>query len=100
MLTKTFRVKLGCDNCGHDDVYNLPKRSVVVDWKKPEESYEQTTYSYYYPFGKEDKKVYLICNQCGLAMLRVFWWRESGFEPSTASQKEENDGSGDSRTAD
>jgi len=96
-MQKTFQVKLGCDNCGHDDIYILPKRSVLVDWRPAESEFDKWSPSYYHPVGREDERTYLVCNECGLARLKVFWWREGGFMP--ASIPEEQNGSSDSRSS-
>ena len=72
---KTFPVKLGCDNCGHDSSREIPYRHVIESWLEGNEM-EKERFSSIYPFKKPENREYIECPNCGLAKLKVWWWKE------------------------
>ena len=67
----TFQAKLGCDNCGHFDLYDIPIRNRIVDYDREDDE----SYSYYYR-GKNGDITYLTCRACQLPCLVVFYSKE------------------------
>lgn len=73
---KTFETYLGCDNCGHEEVYQIPVRRRIIEYASailnPDgtvvySAYERPNGSDYHP---------LICIHCELPCLRTFWWKD------------------------
>lgn len=74
---KTFPVKLGCENCGHDSLRDIPYRHIIEGWEMGEDGDER--FSSIHPFKKPEMKEYINCPNCGLAKLKVWWWKEEVF---------------------
>jgi hypothetical protein len=71
---QTFDVRMGCDNCGHTNIYTLPLRSRVYDCRNRDE--DDLDVSAYSKVGNKDQTM-LFCVNCRLPKLTVFWWLET-----------------------
>jgi hypothetical protein len=77
-MTKNCDVRMGCDNCGHVAMYQVPVRHIIQDYD-PDVDAE---HSYYFRPNKREEITYLLCVNCQLAYLKVLWKDESIVEVS------------------
>lgn len=66
----TFSTRLGCDNCGHSEIHELPLKSIIVNYNQ-----EERTPSTYHAKGSKAES-FLNCKHCKLPHLQVLWWKE------------------------
>lgn len=60
-----------CFNCGYTGMHQLPYRSMVTDYKKPDDGELMVRSSYRTEDGTERA---LLCDNCGWDMLEVSYW--------------------------
>lgn len=67
----SFTTRLGCDNCGHADVYEIPVRRQITSYNPEAEN----SFSFYArPNGEGE--IILLCEFCKLPQLQVLWFKE------------------------
>lgn len=71
---ETYTTRLGCDNCGHADIYTLPLESIITNFDA-----EEGDRSSYKILGS-DRQFSIKCEHCNLPHLRVLWWKEEEVE--------------------
>lgn len=73
---KKFQTRLCCDNCGHDDVYEIPKRRRIISYEAAGSHTEgDPVLSSYERMNGTDHQV-LLCYYCDLPCLVQMWWNE------------------------
>lgn len=75
MNKQTFQVKLGCDNCGHVGIHDIPLRHEIENY-----NIDEQVFSHYHPLNKPEDRTFLVCAYCRLPHLNVFWWKEAADE--------------------
>lgn len=78
-MNKIYKAKLGCDNCGHIDFYDVPVRAIIEDYQR-----ETDRPSVYFHRNEEH---YLLCMTCQLPRLKVFWFDESAVPVEAVSNE-------------
>lgn len=69
-----YTTRLGCDNCGHADIYTLPSEAIIDNFDSEEG--QQSSYH----FSSSDRQFTIRCDHCNLPHLRVLWWKEEEVE--------------------
>ena len=70
----TYSARLGCDNCGHAEVYTLPRKSIITGYDR-----EERIPSSYRLVNSRDETL-VNCRHCKLPHLVVLWWKEEEVE--------------------
>lgn len=71
----TFTTRLGCDNCGHAETYNLPVRAIITNY-----SHDEREPSSYHFSNDPSCSALITCRHCKLPHLTVLWWKEEEVE--------------------
>jgi len=70
--SKTFETYLACDNCGHEDTYEVPVHRYITPFKYDD---IDPAFSFYARLDGSDTHP-LVCKFCKLPCMRVFWWSD------------------------
>jgi len=65
----TYDIRLLCDNCGHEDIYNVPVRRVIEDYDR-----EAVRYSSVHRVNSDSREL-MFCRYCKLPYLKVLFWK-------------------------
>lgn len=86
-MDETYKVRLGCDNCGRDDYYDIPKRREIINYER-ESADDPTTVTIPSAYQRLNGSHYTIlnCRHCSLPALKVLWWKDE-MEPIKVEQQ-------------
>lgn len=71
----TYTTRLGCDNCGHSEIYDIPLKAIITSYDR-----DDRCPSSYLRVGDTGHETLIICRHCKLPHLCVLWWKEEEVE--------------------
>lgn len=75
MSNATYTTRLGCDNCGHAEVYEIPIKAIIDSYDR-----EDRVPSAYHFSSDPSHETLITCRHCKLPHLTVLWWKEEEVE--------------------